>query len=50
MYAKVSSDGQDVNLSVSVQLRALKDYAKSSVCFVTGEHVDGAVSERTGVW
>ena len=44
LYAKESSDGQDVDLSVSAQLRALKDYAKSNGCFVTGEHVDGAVS------
>ena len=28
LYARVSSDRQDVDLSVSAQLRALKDYAK----------------------
>ena len=27
LYARVSSDRQDVDLSVSAQLRALKDYA-----------------------
>ena len=30
LYARVSSDRQDVDLSVSAQLRALKDYAKSN--------------------
>ena len=28
LYARVSSDRQDVDLSVSAQLRALRDYAK----------------------
>ena len=28
LYARVSSDRQDVDLSVSAQLRALKDYAQ----------------------
>ena len=28
-YARVSSDRQDVDLSVSAQLKALKDYASS---------------------
>ena len=30
LYARVSSERQDVDLSVSAQLRALKDYAKSN--------------------
>ena len=30
VYARVSSDRQDVGLSVSAQLRALKDYAKAN--------------------
>ena len=30
LYARVSSDRQDVDLSVSAQLRALKDNAKST--------------------
>ena len=30
LYARVSSDRQDVDLSVSAQLRALKDYAKAN--------------------
>ena len=29
LYARVSSDRQDVDLSVSAQLRVLKDYAVS---------------------
>ena len=29
LYARVSSERQDVDLSVSAQLRALKDYAKA---------------------
>ena len=28
LYARVSSDRQDVDLSVSAQLRALRDYAE----------------------
>ena len=30
LYARVSSERQDVDLSVSAQLRALKDYAKAN--------------------
>ena len=30
LYARVSSDRQDVDLSVSAQLRALRDYAKAN--------------------
>ena len=30
LYARVSSDRQDVDLSVAAQLRALKDYAKAN--------------------
>ena len=30
LYARVSSDRQDVDLSVSAQLRALKDYARAA--------------------
>ena len=28
LYARVSSDRQDVDLSISAQLRALRDYAR----------------------
>ena len=30
LYARVSSERQDVDLSVPAQLRALKDYAKAN--------------------
>ena len=30
LYARVSSDRQDVDLSVSAQLRVLKEYAKAN--------------------
>jgi DNA invertase Pin-like site-specific DNA recombinase len=30
LYARVSSDRQDVDLSVAVQLRALRDYAENN--------------------
>ena len=30
LYARVSSDRQDVDLSVSAQLRELKDYARTN--------------------
>ena len=45
-YARVSSDRQDVDLSVSAQLRALKDYAKSNGYSVAREYVDEAESGR----
>ena len=40
LYARVSSEKQDVDLSVSAQLRALKDYAKSNGYSVAREYVD----------
>ena len=36
LYARVSSDRQDVDLSVSAQLRALKDFAKANGYSVAG--------------
>ena len=44
LYAKVSSERQDVDLSA--QLRALKDYAKSNGYSVAREYVDEAESGR----
>ena len=44
LYARVSSDRQDVDLSVSAQLRALKDYAKANGFSVAREYVDEAES------
>ena len=46
LYARVSSDQQDVDLSVSAQLRALKDYAKANGYQVAREYVDEAESGR----
>ena len=48
LYARVSSDRQDVDLSVSAQLRALKDYARDNGYSVAREHVDEVESERAG--
>ena len=46
LYARVSSDRQDVDLSVSAQLRALKEYAKANGYSVVREYVDEAESGR----
>ena len=39
LYARVSSDRQDVDLSVSAQLRALRDYAEKNGYLVAREYV-----------
>ena len=46
LYARVSSDRQDVDLSVSAQLRALKEYARANDYSVAREYVDEAESGR----
>ena len=46
LYARVSSDRQDVDLSVAAQLRALRDYAKNNGYVVSREYVDEAESGR----
>ena len=46
LYARVSSERQDVDLSVSAQLRALRDYAKANGYSVAREYVDEAESGR----
>ncbi len=46
LYARVSSDRQDVDLSVSAQLRALRDYAEKNGYAVAREYVDEAESGR----
>ena len=46
LYARVSSDRQDVDLSVAAQLRALRDYAKSNNYSVAREYADEAESGR----
>ena len=47
LYARVSSDSQDVDLSISAQLRALRDYASKQGFTVVREFVDEAESGRT---
>ena len=46
LYARVSSDRQDVDLSVAAQLRALRDYAAKHGYVVAREYVDEAESGR----
>ena len=46
LYARVSSDRQDVDLSISAQLRALRDYARKNGYIVAREYVDEAESGR----
>ncbi|MCY3569170.1 MAG: recombinase family protein, partial [Chloroflexi bacterium] len=46
LYARVSSDRQDVDLSVAAQLRALRDYAERNGYLVVREFVDEAESGR----
>ncbi len=46
LYARVSSDRQDVDLSVAAQLRALRDYAAKNDYMVVREYVDEAESGR----
>ena len=46
LYAWVSSDRQDVDLSVAAQLRALRDYAEKNGYMVVREYIDEAESGR----
>ena len=46
LYARVSSDRQDVDLSVAAQLRALRDFAHKNDYSVAREFVDEAESGR----
>ena len=46
VYARVSSDRQDVDLSVAAQLRALRDYAQKNDYAIVREYVDEAESGR----
>ena len=46
LYARVSSERQDVDLSVSAQLRALRDYAERNGYIVAREYIDEAQSGR----
>ena len=42
LYARVSSDRQDVDLSVAAQMRALRGYAAKNGYVVAREYVDEA--------
>ena len=46
LYARVSSDRQEVDLPVAAQLRALGDFAKANGYTVAREYVDEAESGR----
>ena len=46
LYARVSSDRQDVDLSVAAQLRALRDHAEKNGYTIAREYVDEAESGR----
>ena len=47
LYARVSSDRQDVDLSISAQLKALREYADRNQYLVVQEYVDEVQSGRT---
>lgn len=47
LYARVSSDKQDTDLSISAQLKAMRDYASRNGYEVVKEFVDEAESGRT---
>ena len=47
VYARVSSDSQDVDLSISAQLRAVRDYAAKHGYEIIREYVDEAESGRS---
>ena len=46
LYARVSSDRQDVDLSVAAQLRALRDYAEKNNYAIVREYIDEAENGR----
>ena len=47
VYARVSSDSQDVDLSISAQLRAVRDYAVKNGFEIVREYIDEVESGRT---
>ena len=47
LYARVSSEKQDVDLSISAQLRGLRSYAEKNGYSIVREFVDEAESGRT---
>jgi site-specific DNA recombinase len=47
VYARVSSESQDVDLSISAQLRAIREYAKKHGYDIVREYIDEAESGRS---
>ena len=47
LYARVSSEKQDVDLSISAQLKSLREYAARNGHEVIKEYVDESESGRT---
>ncbi len=47
IYARVSSEKQDIDLSISAQLKALREYASRNSHIVVKEYVDEAESGRS---
>jgi len=47
IYARVSSERQDVDLSISAQLRALREYALRNSYYIVREFIDEAESGKT---
>ena len=47
IYARVSSERQDVDLSISAQLKAIKEYASRNGHSVVKEYIDEAESGRS---
>ena len=46
LYARVSSERLDIDLSVAAQLRALREYAEKNGYVVAREYIDEAESGR----
>ncbi len=46
LYARVSSERQDVDLSVAAQLRALRDFAAKNGSVIAREYIDEAERGR----
>ncbi|MFC1903244.1 recombinase family protein, partial [Chloroflexota bacterium] len=47
IYARVSSERQDVDLSISAQLKALREYAERNNHYIVREFIDEAESGKT---
>ncbi len=47
LYARVSSDRQDIDLSITAQLNALREYASRNDHTVVKEYIDEAESGRS---